>query len=147
MVQTIHHESFTYIFCPCKAPERWIHHIFTKSGSTESYICEYRVTSKDSFAKFTTTDLISAIQLSVSALKLHHAGINPDLVGVHYLRSGEGMSLNLHGASDTTIMKIGRWSSLTFLMYIHNQISHISEGLAQTMIITIPFLNVPAIKT
>ena len=49
------------------------------------------------------------------------------------LRAGRGMSLKLHGASDTTIMKMSRWYSLTFLMYINNQIGHISKGLEQTM--------------
>ena len=57
------------------------------------------------------------------------------------------MSLKLHGESDTTIMKIDWWSSLTFLMYIHDKIGHISKGLAQTMSIPIPFLNISAIKT
>ena len=104
------------------------------------------VTSKDKFSTFTPTDLINANWFSVIALKINHAGINPDLVGVHYLRSGEGMSLNLHGASDTTIMKIGRWSSLTFLMYIHNQIGNISKGLTQTMVRTIPFLTFLPLK-
>ena len=57
------------------------------------------------------------------------------------------MSLKLHGASDTTIMKLGRWSILTFIMYIHNQIGYISKVLAQKMSIPIPFLNISAIKT
>ena len=73
----------------------------------------------------TTKYLITAIQFSVSALKLHHAGIKPDLVGVHSLRSGGGVSLKLHGASNTTIMKMVWWSNLMFLMYIHNQIGNI----------------------
>ena len=88
MVQTIHHDSFASNLCPCKALARRIHHILANGGITELYICEYRVTSKDPFATVTPTDLIIAIQFSVSAHKLHHAGINPDLVGVHSLRAG-----------------------------------------------------------
>ena len=146
MWQTIKHKSFASDLCPCKALSRRIHHTLSKGGSTESYTCKYRVTSNYPFAKVTPTYFKTAIQLSVSALKLHHAGINPDLVGVHYLRAGESMSLKLHGASDTTIMKIGRWSSLTFLMYIHNQIGNISKGLTQTMVRTIPFLTFLPLK-
>ena len=41
-----------------------------------------------------------------------------------------------------TIMKMGCFSSLTFLMYIHNQIGRISKELAQTMSRPIPFLNI-----
>ena len=38
----------------------------------------------------TQTDIIIAIRLSVSALKLCHAGINPELVRFHSLRAGRG---------------------------------------------------------
>ena len=65
----------------------------------------------------------------------------------NYLRSGGWGSLKLHRASNTTIMKMGRWYSLTFLMYINNRIGHISKVLAQKMSIPIPFLNISAIKT
>jgi hypothetical protein len=30
------------------------------------------------------------------------------------------MALKLHGFDDTTIMKVGRWTLLTFTQYIHN---------------------------
>jgi len=63
-------------------------------------------------------------------LKLDEAGINPDLVGVHSLRAGGAMSLKVQGESDTTIQKMGRWTSSTFLMYIHNQIGHLSKDLS-----------------
>ena len=95
----------------------------------------------------TPIDLVTTIRFSVSALKLHHTGINPDLVSVHYLKEVGGMSLMLHRASDTRIIKMGRWSSLMFLMCIHNQIWYISKVLAHTMRIPIPFLNTAVIVT
>ena len=147
MGQTIHHDSFASDLCTYKSLARWIHHILANGGSTESYICNYMVTSKNPFYTATSIDIITSILFSVSALKLHHAGINPDLVGVNSLRARVDMSLKLHGESDTTIMKMGRWSSLTFLVYIHNQIGLISKVLTQTMSIPIPFLNIAAIKT
>ena len=108
MGQTIHHKSFASVLCPYKYLARQIHHILTSGGSTESYIYEYRVTSKDPFAMVTPTYLINTIQFYVSAIKLHHSSINTDLVGVHSLRAGGCMSLKLHGRSDTTITKIGQ---------------------------------------
>ena len=57
------------------------------------------------------------------------------------------MFLKLHGASDTTIMKMGRRAILTFLMYIHNQIGNTSKGLAQKMIRPISLLNISSINT
>ena len=88
MRKTIRHESFFSDLYPCKALARQIHHIFTKGGRMESYIYEYRVTIKDTFATVTPTYLITAIRFFVSTLKLHHSGINPYLVGVHSLREG-----------------------------------------------------------
>jgi hypothetical protein len=55
------------------------------------------------------------------------------------------MALKLHGASDTTIMKQGRWSSLTFLMYIHEQIGHLAKDLTKHMNTPVPFLNVACV--
>ena len=90
MGKTIHHEYFNSDLCPCKALARWIHHILTYGNITESYICEYRYTRKDPFALVTPTYLITTIRLSISALKIHLTGINPDLVVVHSLRAGGG---------------------------------------------------------
>ena len=73
-------------------------------------------------------------------------GIDPDLVGVHSLRAGGAMALKLHGVDDSTIMKIGRWTSMTFLMYIHNQIAHINKDLSRKMSRPLPFLNIAAIE-
>ena len=109
-------------------------------------IYKYRATRNDFFATFTPTDIITEIRFSVYALNIHHADINPDLVRVHFLRAGGGMSMNLQRASDTTIMKMGWWSSITFLMYVHNQIGNISKGMAQIMSRPIPFLNIYSIE-
>ncbi|GFH50467.1 hypothetical protein CTEN210_06943 [Chaetoceros tenuissimus] len=43
------------------------------------------------------------------------------------------MALKLHGIDDITIKKMGRWSSLTFTMYIHTQIAHLSAGISSAM--------------
>ena len=83
MGETIHHKYFSSDICPCKALERHIHHILANGGSTESYISDHRDTNKDPFAPITPTSLITSI-------KLHHTGINPDLVVVHSLRIGGG---------------------------------------------------------
>ena len=41
------------------------------------------------------------------------------------------MSLTLHVYDDTTITKMGRWTFLTFLQYIHNQIAHLLKDISQ----------------
>ena len=89
--------------------------------------------------------MITSIRHSVRSLKLHNNGIDADLVDAHLLRAGGAMALKLAGADNITIMKMGRWSGLTSLQYIHNQISHISSGLSNKMSTDIDFINISAI--
>jgi hypothetical protein len=49
------------------------------------------------------------------------------------------MALKLTGADDTTIMKMGHWTSLTFLQYIHEQIAHLSADISTQMSTQIEF--------
>ena len=56
------------------------------------------------------------------------------------------MALNLNGYDDTVTMKMGRWRSLTFLQYIHNQIAHLSKDVSKKMSMKLPFVNISAIE-
>ena len=94
----------------------------------------------------TAKQIVTRVRSVVAELNLAEHGIDPDLVGAHSLRAGGAMALKLHGFDDTTIMKIGRWTSLTFLQYIHNQIAHLSTDISKTMSIDLPFVNVAAIE-
>ena len=88
----------------------------------------------------------SEVRATVVHLKLHESGIDPDLVGVHSLRAGGAMALKLQGVEDTTIKKQGRWTSMTFLQYIHNQIAHLSKDLSTKMSTILVYQNVAAIE-
>ena len=88
----------------------------------------------------------SGLRLSVKQLGLHKNGIDPDLVGVHSLRAGGAMAMKLTDHSDTTIKKYGRWSSNTWLYYIHNQIAHLAKGVSTLMSTKITFVNVANIE-
>ena len=70
------------------------------------------------------------------------AGIDPDMVGAHSLRAGGAMAMKLYGVDGETIMKHGHWTGLMFMMYIHNQIAHLSEDLSLKMSKALPFLNI-----
>ena len=61
-------------------------------------------------------------------LDLGKNGIIPERVGTHSLRAGGAMALKFAGADRDDIKKMGRWSSDTFLIYIHDQIAEYSEG-------------------
>ena len=79
-------------------------------------------------------------------MNLAQQGIDPDIIGAHSLRAGGAMALKLQNYPDTTIQKMGRWTSSTWLQYIHNQIAHISNGVAADMSKDLPFLNIGMIE-
>ena len=69
-------------------------------------------------------DIGAAVKRAVMSIWLNKKGITPDDVGTHSLRAGGAMALKINWASDTTIKKAGRWTSMAFLQYLHNQIGH-----------------------
>ena len=68
----------------------------------------------------TSKHMVDMVRKVASTLNLQNNGIDLDLIGSHSLRAGGAMALKLHGYEDTTIKKMGSWTSLTFLQYIHN---------------------------
>ena len=106
----------------------------------------YTISCQTKALHTTNRDMTIGLRNAVRDLELHHKGIDADLVGPHSLRAGGAMALKLNGADDTTIMKMGRWSGLTFLQYIHNQIAHISTGLSDQMNTKLEFHNIAAIE-
>ena len=132
--------------CPVKALAARVHHILSHGGKEDFCICDYWDENDNTWKHVNSKFLINQIRATVLKLNLHNNGIDPDLVGVHSLRAGGAMAMRLHGFSDTEIMKHGRWRSLTFLMYIHNQIAHLSVNISEKMNTPLPFLNIACIE-
>lgn len=147
MGQTIHHFCTKKATSPIKALARRVHHIYKNGGTSDTLLCDYWDGNNEEFVSITSSDIRTLVRATVAYLKLETKGIDPSLVGTHSLRSGGAMALKLSGHDDTTIMKYGRWSSLTFTMYIHTQIAHIAKDVALAMSNPLPFLNIAAIKT
>jgi len=59
--------------------------------------------------------------------------------GTHSLRAGGAMAMHLNGVSPITIRKQRQWSSDTFLMHIHEQVSAFSSGVSKLMAKSIGF--------
>ncbi len=141
MGDAIHHEAVKNVTNgPTQALARRVHHILSNGGSKESLICDYY--DDDKWSSVTSKDMITRIRSAAKALQLNKKGIDPDMVGAHSLRAGGAMAMKLHGFDETTIMKMGRWRSLTFLMYIHSQIAHLSKDVSTKMNSPLPFLNI-----
>ena len=144
MGQTIHYHAIDKDCCPVKALARRVHHILTNGGSTATLLCN--VCHNTTWSQITSKEIVLALRAAVTQLDLHVSGINPQLVGAHSLRAGDTMALKLTGQDDTTRMEVGRWTSLTFLQYIHNQIAHLSIDLANDMSTNLQFTNIAAIE-
>ena len=144
--ETITHETVqSHSNGPVHAVARRVHHILSNRGSNDNLLCDY-LTPQGTWTSVTSTDTRSEVRSTVVHLKLHKFGIDPDLVGVHSLQAGGAIALKLQGVEDTTIKIQGRWTSMTFLQYIHNQIAHLTKDLSSKMSTILVFQNVAAIE-
>jgi hypothetical protein len=144
MGDTIHQQAIDGDCCPIKALAIRVHEILSNGGSGATLLCDYYINA--SFIPVESKTIITMIRKAAKDLHLDDFAIDPDLLGSHSLRAGGAMALKLHGYDDTTIMKMGRWTSLTFLQYIHNQIAHLLKDISKKMSEPLPFLNIAAIE-
>ena len=147
MGETISHEKLrnTNKHGPLVSAARRIHHILSNGGTEKNLFCDF-LTDEGLWQSITSSDMRASVRLSVHKLGLQEHGIDPDLVGVHSLRAGGAMALKLQGVADTTIKKQGRWTSMTFLQYIHTQIAHLTTDLSTKMSTKLHFQNIAAIE-
>ena len=144
MGETIHQEAISSDCCPIKALAHEVCHIFSNGGTHDNLICDYFIDGVKHSTE--SKDIMDMVRHAASLLELSEYSVDPDLLGSHSLWAGGAMSLKLHGFADITIMKMSRWTSLTFLQYIHNQIAHISNNVSSKMSELLPFLNIAAIE-
>ena len=144
MGQTITQHATSSNVCPVKSLAHIVHDILSQGGTDGTLLCSVR--SADSWHDVTSQQMVAMVRHTAHSLNLRERAIDPDLIGAHSLRAGGAMALKLHGYDDTTIMKMGRWTSLTFLQYIHNQIAHLSKDISSKMGIPLPFVNIAAFK-
>jgi hypothetical protein len=141
--QTLHQES-TGPDGAVAALARRVHHILSNGGNDRQLICD--VFDNDAWASVHSSEIVGAVRTASIALNLQERGIDPDMIGAHSLRAGGAMALKIMGYADSTIRKFGRWTSDTWQMYIHSQISKLYEGVAQKMSTPINFHNISFIE-
>jgi integrase len=90
----------------------------------------------------TSAQITLAVRESVVLAGLLNSGYNPLRVSAHSLRASGAMALRLDNVGEDIIKKLGRWSSSTWLTYIHAQISSLTAGLSERMVIHHVFYNV-----
>ena len=92
--------------------------------------------------RITAAQIRSLIRHGAALDNLEAKGYHPSRIGSHSLRAGGAVALKLAGYDDTTICKMGRWSSNTFLIYIRGQIANLTAGVATAMSTTLTYHNV-----
>jgi hypothetical protein len=60
-------------------------------------------------------DIGIAVRWGATSDSLLTRSFTINLISSHSLRAGGAMAMKLSGASDSTIMRVGRWTSLTYL--------------------------------
>ena len=78
-------------------------------------------------------NIIAVIRAECLRVGVAILGFAPEDVGTHSLRSGGAMAMHLAEVPDGTLMAIGRWRSLGFMVYIQQQISSFSTWVSVKM--------------
>ena len=135
----VHHEAFGGPICPVAALARRVANI----GLSGEACPLSRVSHASGRVTMTTDrDIGTAVRWGATSDGLLAKGYTLTRISSHSLRAGGAMALKLSGASDSTIMRVGRWTSLTYLTYIHTQIGALTAGVAANMSTAFTFQNV-----
>ena len=137
--ETIHHHALPgNIACPVCALARRVHAVL---GATADPTMPISALGRSSTSHVTAAMIRSGVRGAVTGLHLHTQGIRARGVGSHWIRAGGAMAMKLNGCDLITIIKQGRWTSLTFLTYIHNQIAHLGANITRRMATHVPFFG------
>jgi hypothetical protein len=137
----IYHTACPTWFCPVKALARRVSNIMAQGCASTTALSHVGPGTHVISKNINTLIHCAALETNLVA-----QGYDLKRIGSHYLRASGAMALKLQGVDDSLIMKIGRWTGLTFLTYIHAQISALNTGLAQRMAIRIHFVNVAGVN-
>jgi len=143
--QIIHHQAFDGEECPIKALARRVAHIMSHTKNVKTMLGTFF----DKGGKqhhLVSNDMNQAVKRAVLELGMYDQGFTSKNVGSHSLRAGGAMAAKLNGVDRDTIKKMGRWSSDTFLMCIHEQIAHLTAGIAKKMSNRLPFRNIAPVR-
>lgn len=107
----------------------------------ETLICAFRESPQMAWQHVRSKDMVKAVKDAVRIKRTKDNGFDESKVGSHSLRAGGAMALYITKHSAIEIQRAGRWTSTTFMEYIHGQLDVVSKGLAQAMSQSVPFIN------
>jgi hypothetical protein len=135
---TMHHTARPGTFCPVKSLANRVHYLYNLAPLDASIPISFAAPG----THVSSAHITLAVRESVILAGLLNSGYNPTRVSAHSLRASGAMALRLNDVGEDLIKKLGRWSSSTWLTYIHAQISSLTAGLSERMVIHHVFYNV-----
>ena len=127
--------------CPIKALARRTHHILSNGGTLRSPIYKY-YNQRNRPNNVLGSHINNTVKEAAMTMGLDKHGYSKTDISSHSLRAGGAMAMHLNGI-DTRIIKLqGRWSSDTFMTYIHEQISAFAAGVSEKMSRSIDFRHI-----
>ncbi len=135
----VHHDAIGGPICPVAA----LAHRVANIQQAKLKNCQINTVYSESGRRSLVSDrdIGIAVQWGATCDCLLTRGYTLNRISSHSLRAGGAMAMKLSGASDSTIMQVGRWSSLTYLIYIHSQIGALTAGLSRLMATQVRFQN------
>jgi hypothetical protein len=140
--QGIHHEAQQCDTCPAKALARQIKHIHSHTSNPNTIISTYYISGSRTGKLMSSSDINCTLKAAVTKVDMKQHGFQVAQISSHSLQASGAMVLHLNNVPIHTIRKMGRWSSDTFLDYIHKQIAVFSAGLSIAMGKNILFHNI-----
>lgn len=135
---TIYHMARPGAFCPVKALAARTHHLYCLAPTDDSLPISFVAPG----THILSAQITLAIHESVVLSGLLNLGYSVTGVSAHSLWASGAMALRLNNAGKDLIKKLGHWSSLTWLIYIHAQTSSLTAGLSKQMVVHHVFYNV-----
>ena len=127
--------------CPVAAMARRIHAVRSITMSKTANLGT-AINRKGWVVIVSDRDINTAVKWAALHDGLYGQGYNPARISSHSLRAGGAMALKLAGEEVRPIKLVGRWSSETFVTYIHSQIGALTAGLSAKMARRIVFQNI-----
>jgi integrase len=135
----LHHEALPHNpLCPCKAAARRFVSMRLCDPTNANAILSLYAPNRH----VTATQMAGVIRVAALRSMIWLQGYDLLRIGPHSLRASGAMQLKLNGVSDSMIQKMGRWSSNTWLQYLHGQISCLTRGLSARMATPVLYVNV-----
>jgi hypothetical protein len=136
----VHYEAIGGPICPIAAMARCVANIQQAKLVTCQLNAVYNESGQHS--QVLDRDIEITVEWGATCDCLLTQGYTMNQILSHSLRAGGAMVMKLSGALDNTIMRVGRWSLLTYLTYIHSQIGALTAGLSKLMATQVRFQHV-----